>query len=83
MHYYEKNIVDIKNEYTKFLTHIISPLIYEGIKSMYKKAIETDLKFKELAKQNPNVNNPGILKIFQHFLKNHLVNICFLFPTSF
>ena len=70
MHYYERNIAEIKHEYTDFLIHIISPLIYEGIKSMYKKAVETDLKFKELAKQNANVNNPGILKLFQHFLKN-------------
>ena len=70
MHYYERNIADIKAEYTDFLIHIISPLIYEGIKSMYKKAYEADLKFRELAKQNPNVNNPGTLKIFQHFLKN-------------
>jgi hypothetical protein len=37
---------------------------------MYKKAVETDLKFKELSKQNANVNNPGTLKLFQHFLKN-------------
>ena len=58
MHYYERNIADIKAEYTDFLIHIISPLIYEGIKSMYKKAYEADLKFRELAKQNPNVNNP-------------------------
>jgi hypothetical protein len=70
MHYYERNIADIKNEYTDFLIHIISPLIYEGIKSMYKKAVETDLKFKEMSKQNINVNNPGTLKLFQHFLKN-------------
>jgi len=70
MHYYERNIADIKNEYTDFLIHIISPLIYEGIKSMYKKAVDTDLKFKELSKQNQNINNPGILKLFQHFLKN-------------
>jgi hypothetical protein len=70
MHYYEKNIADIKHEYTEFLIHIVSPLIYEGIKSMYNKAVDTDLKFKELSKQNQNINNPGILKLFQHFLKN-------------
>lgn len=70
MHYYERNIADIKHEYTDFLIHIISPLIYEGIKSMYKKAVDTDLKFKELSKQNQIINNPGILKLFQHFLKN-------------
>jgi hypothetical protein len=34
-HYFEKNIVEIKNEYTDFLTNMMAPLIYEGIQSLY------------------------------------------------
>lgn len=70
MHYYEKNIVDIKTEYTNFLLNIMAPLVYEGIKSMYDRAIDVE---KETEQQvlNGTVNeNPGVLKIFQHFLKN-------------
>ena len=37
-HYYEKNIVDIKQEYTSLLVDITTPLIYEGLKSIYCKA---------------------------------------------
>lgn len=69
MHYYEKNIVDIKHEYTQFLTHIMTPLIYEGIKSMYNKALEAEKKYMQLAKDDSRIKNPGVLKIFQHFLK--------------
>ncbi len=70
MHYYERNIADIKEEYTTFLIHIISPLIYEGIKSMYLKALEQEASYIQMSKDNVNVKNPGVLKIFQHFLKN-------------
>ena len=52
MHYYEKNIVDIKQEYTEFLSHIITPLIYEGIKSMYNKSIEAEKKYVQMAKDD-------------------------------
>ena len=69
MHYYEKNIVDIKHEYTEFLTHIITPLIYEGIKSMYNKALEAEKKYIQMAKDDARIKNPGVFKIFQHFLK--------------
>lgn len=70
MHYYERNITDIKNEYTDFLKYIISPLIYEGIKSMYHKSLEKEKECIELLKTDPRAKNPGVLKIFQHFLKN-------------
>jgi hypothetical protein len=69
MHYYERNIVDIKQEYTEFLSHVITPLIYEGIKSMYNKALDAEQKYIQLAKNDPRVKNPGSLKIFQQFLK--------------
>jgi len=70
MHYYERNIADIKEEYTNFLIHIISPLIYEGIKSMYNKSLEQEQKYIQMSKDNVNVKNPGVFKIFQQFLKN-------------
>uniref|UniRef100_A0A6C0EE32 Uncharacterized protein n=1 Tax=viral metagenome TaxID=1070528 RepID=A0A6C0EE32_9ZZZZ len=68
-HYYEMNIVEIKNEYTDFLANIISPLIYEGLKSIYATAILYDKKYVEASKNNPEIANPGTLKIFQLFLK--------------
>lgn len=69
-HFYEKNIVEIKNEYTEFLTNIMTPLIYEGIRSMYNKAINYEEEYIKAAKQNPSIANPGVLKIFQAFLKD-------------
>ena len=68
-HFYERNIVDLKTEYTTFLTNIITPLIYEGIKKIYVKSVETEKVFADACKENPDVENPGVLKIFQSFLK--------------
>ena len=70
MHYYERNIADIKAEYTEFLIYILSPLIFEGMRSLYDKAIEQEEKYIQMSKDNVNVKNPGVFKIFQHFLKN-------------
>jgi len=82
MHYYEKNIVEIKQEYTIFLTNILSPMIYEGIKKIYDDAIEMDHNFRRALINNPSGDNanPGVLKIFQTFLKeiqtlnNHMIH---------
>lgn len=49
-------LVDAKNEYTIRIINILSPLIMEGLNSIYNKA-------KEIS------NNDNILKIFQSFLK--------------
>ena len=68
-HFYERNIVEIKTEYTMFLTNIITPLIYEGIKKMYLKSVETEKIFQEAIRDNADIENPGVLKIFQTFLK--------------
>jgi hypothetical protein len=70
MHYYERNIVEIKTEYTNFLINIMAPLVYEGIKSMYDKAIEIEKETEQAVLQGTVNENPGVLKIFQHFLKN-------------
>lgn len=69
MHYYEKNIVDIKNIYTEYLINMISPLVLEGIKSMYTKSLEVEKQYDEAMLKDDQVKNPGVLKIFQHFLK--------------
>ena len=69
-HYYERNIVDIKTEYTNFFMDITAPLIYEGIKSMHDKAIEYEQHVLRLMKENPRVKNPGLIEIFQQFLKS-------------
>lgn len=49
-------LVDAKNEYTIRIINILSPLILEGLNSIYSKA-------KEIA------NDDNVLKIFQSFLK--------------
>lgn len=68
-HYYEKNIVEIKHEYTSLLVDITTPLIYEGLKSMYSKAkIKEQEKLAE-KKVNPTLQVPSVLRIFQVFLK--------------
>lgn len=69
MHYYEKNIVDIKMEYTTFLVNILTPVVYEGIKILYDKSIDVEKDFIEKCKTNPDVKPPGVLRIFQSFLK--------------
>jgi len=69
-HYYEKNIVDIKNEYTSHLTEILVPLLYEGITAVYVRAKEHCDKYDELIQLNSNIQNPGIVKIFQLCLKD-------------
>jgi hypothetical protein len=70
MHFYEKNIVEIKNEYTKFLINIIRPFIYEGILAMYLQAIKLEKSYIEKEKVNPQVKNPGTLKLFQSILRD-------------
>ena len=69
-HFYERNIVEIKNIYTTFLVNIITPLIYEGVKSVYQGAQNIEKTFIEKGKNDPNIENPGILKIFQLCLKD-------------
>jgi hypothetical protein len=69
-HYYEKNIVEIKNEYTTFIINIMTPLMYEGIKAIYEKSKNLEEKFIEKEKNDSKTKNPGIFKIFQLFLKD-------------
>ena len=66
---YEQHIVSIKNIYEEHMFSIIIPALYEGFQSMYKHAYESELKFITATKRNPNIVNPGILVIFQTFIK--------------
>lgn len=66
---YEKTIADIKHDYTKFLTNIMAPFIYEGIKSVYIFAVGGHNEFIERGKFDPEITSPGILKLFQLSLK--------------
>jgi hypothetical protein len=67
-HYYERNIVDIKNELSTHLTDILVPLLYEGILSLYNNAEERNKKFELLAQQQ-TIQVPGVIKLFKAFLK--------------
>lgn len=69
-HYYERNIVEIKNELTTMLVNILTPLIYEGIKAMYHKASEIEKKFVERELNDPSIKNPGVFKLFQLMLRD-------------
>lgn len=70
MHYYEKNIVEIKTEYTNHLYNIMTPLIYEGFSLIYNEAINMENKFIEQIKRDPQIVNPGVFKIFQVFVRD-------------
>jgi len=67
VHYYERNIVEIKNEYTIFLINLITPMIYEGMKSMYNFSVDSYEKLIKTANDPKSVSPP--LKIFQTCLK--------------
>jgi len=65
-HYYEKNIVEIKHEYTECLLDITIPFIYEGIKSMYNYARNSHEKLLNKEKENNSGKKvKGLLEIFQ------------------
>lgn len=67
-HYFEKTIVDAKDIYTTYLITTITPLLYEGFNSIYDKAKALEQSYIEGSKVDPNIKNPGILILFQHFL---------------
>ena len=68
-HYYEKNIVDIKKEYTEYLVTVMTPFLYEGFQSIYNDAKQTEQAMIQESKSKSGIINPGILAIFQKFLK--------------
>jgi len=66
---YERNIAEIKIEYTSFLVSILTPLIYEGIKSLYNYSVEADKKIKERKDGDTKYESVGVMKIFTVMLK--------------
>ena len=67
-HYFEKTIVDAKDIYTGYLINVLNPLLYEGFFSIYEKAKSLETTYIQASKIDPNVKNPGVLVLFQHFL---------------
>jgi len=57
-------IVEIKNIYTCHLVHIMTPLVYEGLVSLYEYA-----KFSDAELQKNNHKSPGSLELFKKILK--------------
>lgn len=80
-YFYLRNITEIKEEYTTFLINLMSPFIYEGIKSVYSFAMNAHKEFLEKGKHDPDAKSPGILKLFQLSLKeiqtlnNHSIEV--------
>jgi glutaredoxin len=68
-HYFEKTIVDAKDIYTDYLLNIISPLLYHGLKSVYDRATAEEKKYAEGEKIDPSIKNPGVIVLFQYFLR--------------
>lgn len=57
-------LVDAKTEYTKQLTNILTPLIFEGFTSLYEEAVQ----FKDET-QDPRYEEYSELQIFQDYLR--------------
>lgn len=68
-HFYEHNISEIRNEYTSFLINILTPFIYEALRSFYQYAIESNQRMIESGKNDPNIKILGVTKLFQIALK--------------
>lgn len=76
-HFYERNIVEIKELYTSFLINIITPNMYQGLQHVYRSAIKKRAELKETISQmqqkegyNPDATPPTSLRIFQIYLKD-------------
>jgi hypothetical protein len=66
---YEQHIVSIKQIYEDHLFAILVPAIYDGFQSLYRRAFVIESKFVTACKRNPDIENPGILAIYQTLIK--------------
>lgn len=66
----EKILVETKNEFTEFLLHNLTPQLYEGFISMYKKSIELSAVYEDKIKKGANIQNLGVYGLFKIFLKD-------------
>jgi hypothetical protein len=62
-HYFERNIVEIRDEYTDFLCSVMSPNIYEGFDFMFKKSKDN------LANAKNKSSNLNVFVFFINYLK--------------
>lgn len=69
MHHSARNIVEIKNELTEYLADILSPFLFEGIRTIYLRAREMNNTLESLSIQRPNVKKMGTIKTFKLCLK--------------
>jgi|SaaInlStandDraft_4_1057021.scaffolds.fasta_scaffold01359_4 hypothetical protein len=60
-----QGLVEIQKEYTTFLTNSITPLIYEGLSSLYEYSQKKATEIEGKAKYDSSIDNPGVLAIFQ------------------
>jgi hypothetical protein len=67
---YEQHIVSIRDIYEEYLFSILIPALYEGFQSMYKEADKIETKYIKASKRNPDIENPGILIIFQTLIRD-------------
>lgn len=78
-YFIERNVSEIKKDYTNFLTDVTSPQLYEGLKSIYDDSKKMYEEIQEKAKIDPNIQQVSLLKIFQKNLKsvpelnNHII----------
>uniref|UniRef100_A0A6C0ADB8 Uncharacterized protein n=1 Tax=viral metagenome TaxID=1070528 RepID=A0A6C0ADB8_9ZZZZ len=68
-YFFERNIAEVQKDYTKFLTDILSPLLYEGLKSIYDDSKNIHQELIEKSKRNPNVQALSFTQVFQSRLK--------------
>lgn len=60
---HEKDLVEIRQEYTIHLVNILTPNVYEGVRSLYETAKQIHDNFSKVGKKCP-----GKLKIFQNMM---------------
>ena len=67
---YEQHIVAIRNFYEDSLISILVTGLYEGFLTLYKNAYSLEQKYTISSQKNPDIENPGILVLFQMLLKD-------------
>lgn len=65
-HSYKNNIAEIKIELTSYLTRIMTPLLYEGLKLVYDRSVEIEKRM--IIKKRGSKNIPSSIIIFQALL---------------
>ena len=61
-------IVDKKKIFSDYLVDVIAPNLYHGFKRIYNEALLMEAQYIEGARLDPQIINPGVLKIFQLYV---------------